>query len=783
MISVSVVKLIMKFITFFVAIFTPFIATAQIQTVRGSVFENTTGLAIAGAKIICSCLGNPQTTFTDSNGEFRFTAVPVGRQSFVFSASGFYDKHIQHLDVSSGKELVLHPALEEKVETTGTAVITVRKDPREKPINDMAAVSSRQFSVEETQRYAAAVNDPARMAMGFAGVIAPDDGNNIIVIRGNAPNGLIWRMEGMDIPNPNHFSNVGTSGGGVTILSAQLLSNSDFFTGAFPAEYGNGLSGVFDLRLRKGNNEKREHTIQFGLLGLDLATEGPLGKKGGSYLLNYRYSTLSMISALGIELGDAVTRFQDLSYNIHLPVNKKIQLSFFGFTGLSNQFSSAKLDTGLWATNPEKAFQWDFLANSIFNGGKISWQAGKRHHIELKTGLGLIQNGYNEKEYTKELLAQTRYKERYNQARFTLAVQSRYRSGRRSQLRSGVIFNRQYFDLFQDVTNAQKQLVRNLESEGNAPVLQAYSQYQLRPGLRWTINAGLHGLYFGLNGTASVEPRLGVKYKTGKKNWLSAGYGMHSQVLSIATYEVKNASGGFPNRNLKLAKANHYVVGFDQLFGKSWHVKTEVYKQQLYNLAVSPEPGNPFYLGNSLEGYYPDTLISTGKARSYGAEITIERFFTGNYYVLVTGSLSDAKYTDAHGKTHNSRFNVGHTLAVLGGKEWIFGSNRLSANFKLHWLGGMRDNPIDLVASRQEQRTVRDYSRPFTWQNPDYFRVDTKISYKINRKKHSITWSLDLQNSSNRKNVWGSYYDKNKDRIAYYTQAPLIPILAYKVEF
>jgi len=125
----------------------------------------------------------------------------------------------------------------------------------------MSAVSARAFTVEETQKYPAAINDPLRMATNFAGVASLDDGMNQIVIRGNSPTGLLWRMEGIDIPNPNHFAAKGSSGGGISILSSQLLSNSDFITGAFAADYGNALSGVFDLNLRKGNNEKRETTL------------------------------------------------------------------------------------------------------------------------------------------------------------------------------------------------------------------------------------------------------------------------------------------------------------------------------------------------------------------------------------------------------------------------------------------------------------------------------------------------------------------------------------------
>lgn len=761
----------------------PLMAQSNTQTVRGTVKEMGTDYPLSGVNIRCIVGEKILSTFSDSTGYFRLDSVPIGRQNFFFSKPGYTDRTVNFIDVIAGKELVLQILLEENITSIAEVKIKANKDPKENPINALATVSARQFSVEETQRFAAAVNDPARMAMSFAGVMAPDDGNNSIVIRGNAPNGLIWRMEGMDIPNPNHFSNVGTSGGGITILSAQVLHNSDFITGAFPAEYGNGLSGVFDLRLRKGNNERREHTVQFGLLGLDLATEGPLGKKGGSYLVNYRYSTLSMISALGIELGDAVTKFQDLSYHIQVPVTSKIRVSLFGFTGLSNQKSDATLDTLIWKTIPDKAYEWKFTANSMFNGCKIEWHPGRKHSIELKAGLGLTQHGYAEKKYDNELNGKVKSNIHYLQTKITLSALSNYKINKRMLLRSGAILNRQGFNFYDDELNQAGNLQNYLSVNGATPLLQVFSQLQYKPSVRWTLNGGIHTMYLALNQSHSVEPRFGARFQAGRKSWFSAGYGRHSQIQPLGTYFYKADGGAYPNNNLKLSQAHHLIMGYDRMLSKYWHVKTELYCQWLFHIPVSPDPASTYSILNSMEGFDFENLVSTGKGKNYGAEVTLEKFFSGSTYVLLTGSVSDSRYTDGQGRTYSTRFNVGHTLSFLAGKEWTMGRNRLGFNIKTLWLGGMHDHPINIEASQAAKTTIRDYSKTYAWQNPDYFRIDTKISYKINRKKHSVTWSLDLQNTTNHTNVWGSYYNPETGKIAYSTQAPLIPILAYKVEF
>src|SRR6185436_10491195 len=302
------------------------------QQLRGTVMDLMLQNPLAGATVTIPSLN--YTAVTNEEGMFRFKDLPIGSYRITITYSGFKEATLENVAVNSGKETVLNIPMETLVKTENEVLIKANSK-KNKPLNDMSAVSARAFTVEETQKYAAAVNDPLRMATVFPGVLAPDDGNNSIIIRGNSPNGLLWRMEGMDIPNPNHFSSAGTSGGGISILSSQLLSNSDFVTAAFAAEYGNVLSGVFDLKLRKGNNEKREYTLQAGLLGLNAAIEGPFSKSyKGSYLVNYRYSTLELLNKIGVLPNDGSTNFQDLSYNIYLPTNKLGTFTFFGFGGL-----------------------------------------------------------------------------------------------------------------------------------------------------------------------------------------------------------------------------------------------------------------------------------------------------------------------------------------------------------------------------------------------------------------------------------------------------------------
>lgn len=240
------------------------------------------------------------------DGTFRFENVPVGRIDLEVSYIGYEDKNIPNILVSSGKEVILELEMRESVLKMDVVVITASQKKGE-VLNEMAAISSRSFSVEETKRYAGSFQDPSRMVSAFAGVSSNPDGNNDIVVRGNSPKGILWRLDGIEIPNPNHFANEGATGGPINALNSELLSNSDFQTGAFAPEYGNVLSGVFDIHMRSGNNEKREYSVGAGVLGTDITLEGPFSKKySGSYLANYRYSSLAMLDDAGLVDFDGV---------------------------------------------------------------------------------------------------------------------------------------------------------------------------------------------------------------------------------------------------------------------------------------------------------------------------------------------------------------------------------------------------------------------------------------------------------------------------------------------
>ena len=767
-------------------------SSAQVPTqiIRGVVVDEITQATLPGATVVIIDLDPVMGVNADMNGAFRFDKVPVGYHTIKVVMMGYEDLVRPNVLLNSGKELVLTLSLREKLVQTKEVTITAELE-KQKAINEMSLVSARTFSVEETQKFAAAVNDPARMVSSFAGVLSTDDGNNNVSIRGNSPNGLQWRMEGVEIPSPNHYAFPGTAGGGISILSSQLLFNSDFLTGAFTAEYGNALSGVFDLKLRKGNNENREFTFQSSFLGLDVAAEGPFSKKyNGSYLINYRYSTLAAIGKI-IDLGDAATNFQDLSFNIYLPTNKFGQFTIFGFGGLSSQDFEAETDSSKWEEDFDR-YSSDFTSNTGAVGVTHSITLSKKLFLRSALVSSKFENKYNEKRLSDLYEFESRENAKTVNDRYLFSSNLNYKINTRNTIKSGIVLSKLNYSIYQNSYNTDvDSLINYLDIKNSTQTVQFYSTWMNRVTERWTLQFGVHYLALALNNSFSIEPRASSSFAISEGKTLSVGYGLHSQIQTLGVYfaEAVDIIGNIyrPNEDLELTKSHHFVVGYDHMLQPWFHFKIEAYYQHLFDVPISVDTTNTFSVLNLRDGYYTEPLTNDGLGSNYGVELTVEQFLHHDLYFLFSTSIYESKYRANDGKWRNTLYNGNYTFTFTGGKEIPTGSkfkNRIiGLNVKMIYAGGLRTTPIDLEKSISEQSTYYFEKQAFTGQIPAYFRTDIRISMKRNRPKATHIFSLDVQNVTNRKNIFGDFFDAKTGKVKTYYQTPLIPVLGYRIEF
>lgn len=763
-----------------------FAQTNQLYNIRGTVKDDVTQKALIGALVYVVNHEN-QSTITDENGEFRIEALPLGRHSLQVSYLG-YVAYVSNIEIKSGKELVLNIAMKEESKSLDEVVITARAE-KSKPVNSLAYASTRTFSVEESSKFAGAVDDPARMAQSFAGVVPTDDGSNYVSIRGNHPSALLYRMEGIDIPNPNHFGDVASSGGGVSVLSSQMMANSDFSTGAFSAEYGNALGGIFDLKLRKGNNSKTEYTFKAGFLGMEAAIEGPFSKKyKGSYLINYRYSTLSLIDKLGVDLS-GVINYSDLSYHINLPLNKGGHFSLFGLNGWSDQ----GIDETLEDIDVEKGaldhrFEGEFLSNMSVNGAKYTVSTNKNGFLSAILAYSTTKNGYKEdvntlfRDYTffSKFNLDNKVKKLSGALSFTQKINPNL------VMKSGAFYDKMgYQTTYNEYTNANEftNLINNAD---NTSLVRAYSQMQYRLNDKWSSNFGIHYANFLLNNKQVVEPRGNIQYTINQRSNIALAYGRHSQVQPLIVYFLKGEDGSLVNKDLDFTKAHHLVLTYNFDINTHSRIKSELYYQHLTDVAVGQGENSNFAMVNQ-QYFIPDfALVNEGKGKNMGVELTLERFLHNNWYYIVTASVFDAKYKTPTTDWLNTRYNAQYSSVITIGKEWVVGKskrNTLGFNIKNAIVGGQWDTPIERAASQLAKEEIRDESRPFSVQLRDYYKLDVGVKYKRNKKKFTSTLSLDLMNATNSQNVGGITYDIQNDKMNEWTMMPFVPVLAYKVEF
>lgn len=757
------------------------------QVVKGQVIDKDSKISLPGANVIILNQEPVLGATTDIDGYFRIDEVPVGRQTIQVSFLGYEPILLSEILVSTGKELVVNVELKESI--TNLESVTVQAYKKNEQLNKMATLSARTVTVEETQKFAGGLSDPGRLVTAYAGVASTNTSSNGIVIRGNSPKGVLWKIEGVDVPNPNHFAEGMILGGGIVCaLSSQVISNSGFYTGAFPAEYGNALSGVFDINLRSGNSDNSEKTIEVGALGLDVAAEGPFKKgKKATYLFNYRYSTFGLINFMLPD--DALPEYQNLTFNMNLPTKKAGKFKIWGFGGLEKLDEKHTSDSSEWEYEDDKQ---DYLLEGQFGAVGLShnYIINKRHY--LKNSLVASGRYLHNKESDMDSAGTMSKTFGVEKSTIYLGLNSFLNSkfSAKHTNKTGLAFNVRYYDIFGEMAhNEENRLEEFINDNGNGQSMQVYSQSRIQFTENSSLNIGTHLFYYGITDQTSVEPRVGYKQSIGKKNTVSIAYGLHSQAELIDFYLTKVHTDNItrqPNKNLKLSKAHHFVLGYECMVNDNIRFKAEPYIQLLFDIPVVK--GGSFSMLNYEESDgFQENLVNSGTGENYGIDLTLERFLNKGYYYLISASVFESKYTGEDNVTRNTLNNRNIVANVLGGKEWNVGKNNkqniLSANARMSVCGGRRYTPINTELSLDLEEIVEDDTKIYAKQHPYSYRMDLTFSYRRNKKRYASVWSLQWLNVLFSPDEPEYMYNIKTQRIDKDSPVFSIPSISYKIEF
>ncbi|SFC75134.1 Outer membrane receptor proteins, mostly Fe transport [Flexibacter flexilis DSM 6793] len=791
-------------LTFLMALLWTATAQAQnTQTVRGKLTDAASKAPIIGASVVVVDSNPLKGAASDIDGYFKITEVPVGRVTLKITSVGYEDALLKDIVVNSGKEVVLDLALTESFRNLDEVVVTYdrAKDDRVSN-NEMATVSTRAFNPSETTKYAGSFGDPSRMAANFAGVSGANDARNDIVVRGNSPASLLWRIDGVNIPNPNHFGSLGTTGGPVSMINANLLAKSDFMTGAFPAEYANALGSVFDLRLRNGNDEKHEFLGQVAFNGFELGAEGPFSKKSkASFLVNYRYSVFALMNSIGFKIA-GTPYYQDFTAKINVPVGKRGNFSTWFIGGKSHitflgKDVAADADAyGSENLNSRPKFN-SYMGAATYEHRLSDKTVGKftlstsRSYQDYSSDTVVYNGTGNDKQVVYESLNQ---KALFKNEKYSANLSLSHKFNSRHRISGGVITDLMLFDFTNTMypTVAKPYESQILNVNGNTTLTQAYGQWKYRATEKLTFNSGLTYLYHALSSKSALEPRVGASYLLNSVSTLNFAYGLHSNLQPAWMYfiQTRQADGSYlqTNKNLGFTKSHHFVAGYERNLTENLRLKLETYYQYVFDAPIENDTATYFSGLTQGADFAPTVignLVNKGKGQNYGVELTLEKLLSNNYFFLLTTSLFNSTYKGSDNVERSTPFNSKYVINVLAGKDFLLGSkkNVFTISWKLTTAGGRYIRPVNKAASDLAGTTVYDDANAYSKQQAAYFRTDLKFSYKINSKHFTQEFALDLQNVTNHQNIYQQAYNPRTKRVGTAYQQGFLPIPFYRITF
>ncbi|MBL7815048.1 MAG: TonB-dependent receptor [Saprospiraceae bacterium] len=724
------------------------------QTVRGRVLDATTQKPLVEASVVLDNDGAKTTSNTE--GAFRLEKIAVGRHILKVGFVGFETVIVPDILLESGKEIVLDISLKPLIINTDTLVVKAQRETYFDALNGIRN--------EKLSRYPATFNDPARLITYLPGAATDNDGTNNISVRGSTPNAIQWYLEGAEIVNPNHLTNAGTpsdqatvNGGGVLIPGFNVMGATNFYKGAMSADMGGALTSVMDIRLRKGNDERRETQASIGLIGVELGTEGRFSKSSkASYLVHYRYSTLGLLSKMGVDLGDEENEFQDLTINLNFPTKKAGTFSLFGIYGTSSnifthlpktEWKVDKDSQDIKFTNQMGALGLRHELN-IGLKGKLSTVAAYSALTNTRTAVGFGLN---------DVVVRSQSIENSPSKLFLKSVYSHFINAKNT-LKVGIMARSDEF-------TSSKIVKISGGGSGNTVTqsswwLQPSVEWQSKFGKKWTTNLGARmvqwiDLKFASKNETTLEPVANIEYQLSKNAQFNLGFSTQTQMVSPL---VKNSAfDTYPLSSIEnITKSHNLNLAYQTRLFHNVLARVEAYYQYIFD--ASTLSINTFEIANKV------SYATTG--RNAGVEIDIQQRLVKGFYWRANATIYDAKYK--LGSTWaDARFNGQYITNVLIGKEWMFGAAKnkfLGVNVHTILRGGFID-----VYSNQRLK--------------DYLRSDLNVYWKVSHKRYASTVQLDLQNVTNQQNEGWRYYDYRQGRVLTKYQLGLLPNLAYKIEF
>ena len=790
------------FLQFVIAMFLPLSMTAQ--TLKGTVTDAITGETLIGAAV--KVVELPGTGgVTNMDGEFSFNLSQSGRYTIETSYIGYEPSVLKEVLVAGAKEVVLDITLRENSSELAEVVVKPRVN-KESTVNPTALAGGMMLSMEEASRYAGGYNDPARLVTAFAGVAGAGDGNGISV-HGNAPQFMKYRLEGVEIFTPNHFSGLYDAGYGmVSALNSNVITNSDFFVSTFNSSYNNALSGVFDVKMRSGNNSKFENGVQVGSVGIEWTSEGPISKKhNSSFIINYRFGFTTLAREMKIlDTNGSAYDFQDLSFKLNFPTKKIGTFSVFALG-----FIDKSWDTDLKIQDIHTIYDASYTDGGLYNAAvgvshkiyfdnKWTWRttaAYNMQHNKVDMRYSGLEFDADKKPIAFDGTSHPFSYLKQNEDRAVFNTELSKQLNPRWLIQFGGEYSHRFFNLSYRTAEYVYDPVPDepyYATKDNTGLASMFWSNLWKPTDNLSVNFGVSGSYFLLSKVFSFEPRASVKWEPGKRHSISFGYGLHSMIEQLDAYFFRNAEGKLANKDLGFSKAHHFLATYMYKFMDNLNLRFNAYYQYGFNVPVGIN-GSTYCTVNRLFNYVEEPLVNKGNTRNYGADITLEHYMSKGFYGQLNFSLFKSQYRGLDKKWRNQLYDRGYMFKVLGGKEWMMGKKKqnvfnVSAKYTLQ--GALRHTPIDVAAMQAnvdadkiDPNPIYKDEEAMTLKFDPINLIDLTISYKINCKKVSHTIAFEGINILQNETPYAQHYDFGTRQIRDDKSGISLPNLFYRLDF
>ena len=751
----------------FVALFFCSAMNVQAETLRGTVKDAVTGEALIGATVKIVELDNAAAV-ADMDGNYCIKINQGGRYTIEANYIGYEPSVIKEILISGAKEVVIDITLRENSSELKEVEVRPRVN-KEATVNPSVLTGGVMLSMEEASRFAGGYNDPARLVMSFAGVSGEADGSGLS-IHGNAPERMQYRIEGVEVFTPNHFNDCWNAGYGlVSALNSNVIGNSDFFTSTFNANYNNALSGVFDVKMRPGNNSKHENILQIGTVSEELTLEGPISRNhNSSYIINYRYGFTSLADRLKLmDTEGSHMTFQDFSVKVNFPTKRAGTFSIFGLGAFdSNWDERVKLSDvhSAYDASDSESKVVQLLAgvsHRIHFGNKWTWRttaAYNTQHIKddifyfglKRSAEGVLINPLDFDE------PETKYpfsKQKMNEDRVLFNTEISKQVTDKWLTQFGGEYSHRFFNLtyrshdkLYDEVNPMTEYTNMKDDTGLANF---FWQNLITLNKHVSISAGVAANYFLLSKDFSVEPRVSMKWDPDDKNSISLGYGLHSMVEKLDAYFYRDPAGNLVNKDLDMSKAHHLHITYTHKFTPNLIMRLNGFYEYGFDTPVGTN-GSTYCVTNRYFNYTEEKLVNKGNTRNYGGDITLEHYMSHGFFGQTNFSLYKSQYRGEDKVWRNQFYDRGFMFKILGGKEWMIGKNVFNVSAKYSIQGGLRYTPIDVEQMRANVAAGIVDDNPIYKDNEAFSKrfkptniVDLTVSYKINKRKVSHTIAFE----------------------------------------